>query len=85
LNLEEFNPGVIGWSYNTTLTILNNTSAIFPPQIIKFVNWTCDGIINSESATTTVTVNGDYSIKADFERTTILLIIIINLNIDEGM
>ena len=33
----------------------------------KFVNWTGDGITHPDSATTTVTMNGDYSIKANFE------------------
>jgi len=43
-----------------------------PDDGYEFVDWTGDGITNPDSATTTVTMNGDYSIKAsfDFEETT---------------
>jgi uncharacterized repeat protein (TIGR02543 family) len=38
-----------------------------PATGYKFVNWTGDGITNPDSTTVTVTMNGDYSIKANFE------------------
>jgi len=38
-----------------------------PATGYKFVNWTGDSITNADSTTTTVTMNGDYSVKANFE------------------
>jgi hypothetical protein len=38
-----------------------------PATGYKFVNWTGDSITNVDSATVTVTMNGDHSVKANFE------------------
>jgi len=40
-----------------------------PDDGYEFVNWTGDSVTHPDSATTTITMNGDYSITANFEET----------------
>ena len=62
-------PGEGTYAYEAG-TVVNLVAS--PDDGFEFVNWTGDGITHRDSATTTVTMNGDYSIKTsfDFEETT---------------
>lgn len=60
------NPGEDTFTYDEGEVV--NLVAI-PDASYRFVNWTgdVDDIANASDATTTITVNGDYSIRANFE------------------
>jgi hypothetical protein len=54
--------GTFPYIEGTVVSLMAN-----PTTGYKFVNWTGDGITNADSTTTTVTMNGDYAVKANFE------------------